>query len=57
VNSSDKKATTDMGAKLKGLVKIVFKTDYFKLDNFATMYNDGGVATLKPAAQGAPTGK
>ena len=48
VNSSDKKATTDMGAKLKGLVKIVFKTDYFKLDNFATMYNDGGVATLKP---------
>jgi len=57
VNSSDKKATTDMGAKLKGLVKIVFKTDYFKLDNFATMYNDGGVATLKPAAQGAPAGK
>lgn len=53
VNSSDKKATSDMGAKLKGLVKIVFKTDYFKLDNFATMYNDSGVATLKPA-NGAP---
>ena len=51
VNSSDKKATSDMGAKLKGLVKIVFKTDYFKLDNFATMYNDGGVATLKPGNQ------
>ena len=53
VNSSDKKATSDMGAKLKGLVKIVFKTDYFKLDNFATMYNDGGVGTLKPNAAAA----
>ncbi len=56
VNSSDKKATTDMGAKLKGLVKIVFKTDYFKLDNFATMYNDGGTATLKPQGAPAPGG-
>jgi hypothetical protein len=54
VNSSDKKANSDMSAKLKGSVKIVFKTDYFKLDNFATMYADGGVAALKPAAgQGA----
>lgn len=53
VNSSDKKATSDMSAKLKGSVKIVFKTDYFKLDNFATMYADGGTAALKPG-QGAP---
>ncbi|RYY59736.1 MAG: hypothetical protein EOO05_12330 [Chitinophagaceae bacterium] len=54
VNSSDKKATSDMSAKLKGSVKIVFKTDYFKLDNFATMYSDAGTAALKPG--GAPAG-
>jgi hypothetical protein len=52
VNSSDKKASTDMSAKLKGSVKIVFKTDYFKLDNFATMYADGGVGALKPPQAG-----
>jgi hypothetical protein len=52
VNTSDKKATDDLTATLKGHVKIEFKTDYFKLDNFATMYADGGVAALKPAAPG-----
>ena len=52
----DKKATDDLSATLKGKVKIEFKTDYFKLDNFATMYADGGVAALKPpgGAPGAP---
>jgi hypothetical protein len=55
VNTSDKKATDDLTATLKGAVSIEFKTDYFKLDNFATMYADGGVAALKPpAAPGAP---
>ena len=54
VNTSDKKATDDLSATLKGHVKIIFKTDYFKLDNFATMYADGGVAALKPPAPGAP---
>lgn len=54
VNTSDKKATDDLAATLKGHVKIIFKTDYFKLDNFANMYADGGVAALKPAAPGAP---
>jgi hypothetical protein len=49
VNTSDKKATDDLSATLKGKVKIVFATDYFKLDNFASMYADGGVAALKPA--------
>jgi len=49
VNTSDKKATDDMTATLKGHVNIKFKTDYFKLDNFANMYADGGVAALKPA--------
>lgn len=50
VNTSDKKATDDLSATLKGKVKIDFKTDYFKLDNFANMYADGGVAALKPPA-------
>lgn len=55
VNTSDKKATDDLSATLKGKVNIEFKTDYFKLDNFATMYADGGVAALAPAgAPGAP---
>jgi hypothetical protein len=61
VNSSDKKATDDLSATLKGHVNIKFKTDYFKLDNFANMYADGGVAALKPQpgqlpAGGAPAG-
>lgn len=50
VNTSDKKATDDLSATLKGRVKIEFATDYFKLDNFASMYADGGVAALKPPA-------
>jgi hypothetical protein len=55
VNTSDKKATDDLSATLKGRVNIKFKTDYFKLDNFANMYADGGVAALKPpGAPGAP---
>jgi hypothetical protein len=53
VNTSEKKATDDLSATLKGKVNIKFKTDYFKLDNFANMYADGGVAALKPAAPGA----
>lgn len=51
VNTSDKKATDDLSATLKGLVKIEFKTDYFKLDNFLTMYGDGGVKALAPGGQ------
>ena len=55
VNTSDKKATDDLSATLKGKVNIEFKTDYFKLDNFANMYADGGVSALQPAgAAGAP---
>lgn len=54
VNTSDKKATDDLSATLHGKVNIKFKTDYFKLDNFANMYADGGVAALKQAGQAAP---
>lgn len=47
VNTSNKSANDDLSALLKGKVRIQFKTDYFKLDNFANMYGDGGVAALK----------
>jgi hypothetical protein len=56
VNTSDKKATDDLSATLKGRVKIEFATDYFKLDNFAEMYADGGVAALKQGTAGGAGG-
>lgn len=56
VNTSEKKATDDLSATLKGKVKIEFATDYFKLDNFASMYADGGVAALKPPSTGGAQG-
>lgn len=57
VNTSEKKAADELSALLKGKVVIEFKTDYFKLDNFAQMYADGGVAALRPpGAAGAGAG-
>ena len=56
VNTSDKKTSDDLSATLHGKVSIQFKTDYFKLDNFASMYADGGTAALKPGAAGGPGG-
>lgn len=56
VNTSQKEATDTLSAKLTGKVNIQFKTDYFKLDNFANMYADGGVAALQPAAGPAAPG-
>lgn len=57
VNTSQKEATDTLSAKLQGKVNIQFKTDYFKLDQFANMYADGGVRALPPgqaAGAGAP---
>jgi hypothetical protein len=54
VSTSNKNADDTLTAKLHGRVNIKFKTDYFKLDNFAQMYADGGIAALKPAQPGAP---
>jgi hypothetical protein len=54
VNTSQKEATDTLSAKLTGKVNIQFKTDYFKLDNFANMYADGGVKALPAAGTGAP---
>lgn len=60
VSSAKSVASTDLAAKVMGSVDITFKSDYFKLDNFATLYqngNDGG-ARLGPSQQvvqpGAP---
>jgi hypothetical protein len=55
VNTSNKTADDNLTANLKGKVNIKFKTDYFKLDNFADMYGDGGIAALKPAPPAANT--
>ena len=54
ISSAKSTSSTDLSAKLAGSVEINFKSDYMKLDNFATMY--GPVAepgAAKPAA-GAP---
>lgn len=63
VSSAKSDATTSLSAKLAGSVDITFKSDYFKLDNFAAMY--GGIAGAAggpaqagggaaPVAPGAP---
>lgn len=54
VSTSNKSATDTLTANLHGKVNIKFKTDYFKLDNFAQMYGEGGVAALKPNAPAQP---
>lgn len=51
VATSSQAAEDELFAKLMGKVNIKFKTDYFKLDNFANMYADGGIAALQPNQQ------
>lgn len=53
VNTSQKDASDTLSAKLTGKVNIQFRTDYFKLDNFANMYADGGTKALQPAGAAA----
>jgi hypothetical protein len=48
VSSVKAVADSKLAAQIKGSVKIQFKSDYFKLDNFASLYQDGrdgGAAT------------
>ena len=61
LSSASSKSTTSLEAKLAGSVEIVFKSDYFKLDNFASMYGavrdqpaaaPGGTAAPQPALPG-----
>jgi hypothetical protein len=59
VSSAKSEASTSLAAKLTGSVDITFKSDYFKLDNFASMYadirNQAGVgAGAAPGAAPAP---
>lgn len=56
VSSAKSTATTDLSAKVTGSVEIVFKADYFKLDNFAEMYGQVKSDLAKPAPASAPGG-
>lgn len=42
VSSAKSVANTELAAKVAGSVDITFKSDYFKLDNFAALYQGGG---------------
>lgn len=44
---------TSVTANLTGFVEIQFKSDYFKLDNFATMYGPVAPAAIAPGPPGA----
>jgi len=68
VSTTKSEGDTSVAANLQGFVEITFKTDYFHLDNFATMYGPaatgaapaapGGLAPAPGTAQGvsaAPT--
>lgn len=52
VSSANSKNNDQLKANLTGKVKLEFKTDYFKLDNFATMYAGGAAGgPAKPGQQ------
>jgi hypothetical protein len=53
ISAAKSTGTTSLEAKLSGEVEIIFKSDYFKLDNFANMYMNG-TAGANAALQGAP---
>ena len=53
ISSTKSLSEDDLKAKLKGKVNIQFKTDYFKLDNFAQMYAPPS-AEEQQAALGQP---
>jgi hypothetical protein len=57
VSSTKSESSTDLAAKVTGSVDITFKSDYFKLDNFASIYgpNTGGTGVPQGPA-GAPAG-
>jgi hypothetical protein len=59
VASTKSASSDDLKGKLEGRVKIQFKTDYFKLDNFASMYGpvtnqQGGQGQAAPPQQQQP---
>ena len=56
ISSAKSTSTTSLEAKLAGEVEIIFKSDYFKLDNFASMYS-GVTQADRNAVQGAAPGQ
>lgn len=52
VSTTKSNSEDELKAKLRGFVKIQFKTDYFKLDNFAQMY--GPASAEEKDAANAP---
>lgn len=54
VSSAKSQATTDLTAQVSGSVEIQFKSDYFKLDNFATMYGPITAPAAPVPGQPAP---
>jgi hypothetical protein len=58
VSSAKSVSNTELAAKITGSVDITFKSDYFKLDNFAAMYGPlggaGGPAPTAAAPGAAP---
>ena len=57
VSSAKSVASTDLAAKVAGSVDIQFKSDYFKLDNFAKMYGPVTEAEKAEVAQSAAPAK
>ena len=51
VSTTKSKSEDELKAKLRGLVKIQFSTDFFKLDNFAQMYGPPSDADKQAAAK------
>jgi len=54
VSSAKSVANSELAAKITGSVDITFKSDYFKLDNFAAMYGPLGGAGGPPPTAAAP---
>lgn len=54
VSSAKSQSTTDLTAQVSGSVEIQFKSDFFRLDNFATMYGPITGAAPPAPGQGAP---
>jgi hypothetical protein len=54
VSSAKSTAEDELKAKLRGFVNIKFKTDYFKLDNFAQMYGPPTQEEKEAAKQPLP---
>ena len=53
VSSAKSTSTTDLSANITGSVEINFKSDYFKLDNFASMYGAGEVDNQQQLPEGS----